>query len=54
MIDRVDFSELLVANIASIDMNYLLRWAKELNVMPGLKDAWGDVFPDRSLEDGDV
>lgn len=49
MIDRVDVSELLAANVANIDMNYLLRWAKELSVLPGLKEAWGDVFPDRPL-----
>lgn len=44
IIDRADAAYLLRANRESLDLGYLLPWAKDLDVLSGLAEAWNEAF----------
>jgi hypothetical protein len=45
ILDRVDVSELLKANRASLDFRYLTGWIHQLHLQRSFADAWNDAFP---------
>jgi hypothetical protein len=49
ILDRVDISELLKANRATIDFGYLGEWTRKLSLRKPLREAWQDAFPGEPL-----
>ena len=48
MIDLADAVALLRANRAGLDLDYLNRWAGDLEVATELAGVWNEAFPSRS------
>jgi hypothetical protein len=49
ILDRMDISELLKANRATIDFGYLSEWTRKLSLRKPLREAWQDAFPGEPL-----
>src|SRR4030042_2550817 len=45
IIDRADAAALLRANRASLDLDYLLRWIGELDLVSEMAEVWNEAFP---------
>lgn len=45
IIDRVDCAALLRANRSALALDYLGKWARELNVISDLSEIWSEAFP---------
>jgi len=46
VLDRVDAGELLKANRATIDFDYLQGWVRALKLQRAFGEVWHDVFPE--------
>jgi hypothetical protein len=49
IIDRADVVSLLKANQPILEIEYLLRWARQLGLMPDLTQLWNEALPGRRL-----
>jgi len=49
LIDRVDASELLRINAASLDTRYLADWTERLQLRDEFTDAWTSALPDKRV-----
>jgi hypothetical protein len=45
LIDRADAVDLLRANHESLDVDYLMRWNRQLDLLHEFGDVWAEALP---------